>query len=408
MAEWTVELFRSRKNKKSKSRKEKKNKKGKVSTTEVPTILQDEFCRNCRANHKNLQQPPTIESKGAGEGGFVEPFRQLEALTQERDRVSKLFVDFHVDIDSDISDGELDNDNHAEEEGEQHTVPTLEDTVRQLIEQTKKTRNALQKSKEDCLRMAEGVGRQLAERDREHADRVKSLEIMMKEKEKQLLNASNLLRQQLSDAKREIQMLERKQSSHQQIIARKNSEAAVAVQQQQYTRKTSEDHMAAVSAAAAATAAAQKKLANGTTENLEQEVESLRLVLEMRRHEVEQLRAANNTLLLEMERCRGLELHIDEQRQRIEEMDAVIKNKNIEIRQLNEHKARLVQQLEIEESAHLSCQQDLERVEWTLQNIITNNKEKQKGSKLDDSYDDKSIILDLVHKDKSLAYSITC
>jgi len=408
MAEWTVELFRSRKNKKSKSRKEKKNKKGKVSTTEVPTILQDEFCSNCRANHKHLQQPPTVESKGAGEGGFVEePFRQLEALSQERDRVSKLFVDFHVDIDSDISDGELDKDDDYEKEGEQYTVPTLEDTVRQLIEQTKKTRNALQKSKEDCLRMAEGVGRQLAERDREHADRVKSLEIMMKEKEKQLLNASNLLRQQLSDAKREIQMLERKQSSHQQIIARKNSEAAVAVQQQ-YTRKTSEDHMAAVSAAAAATAAAQKKLANGTTENLEQEVESLRLVLEMRRHEVEQLRAANNTLLLEMERCRGLELHIDEQRQRIEEMDAVIKNKNIEIRQLNEHKARLVQQLEIEESAHLSCQQDLERVEWTLQNIITNNKEKQKGSKFDDSYDDKSIILDLVHKDKSLAYSITC
>jgi len=395
MAEWTVELFRSRKNKKSKSRKEKKNKKGKVSTTEVPAIIQDEFCRNCRANHKNLQQG-AIESKVAGEVGFEEPFRQLEALTQERDRVSKLFVDFHVDIDSDISDGELDNDAH-EEEGEQYTVPTLEDTVRQLIEQTKKTRNALQKSKEDCLRMAEGVGRQLAERDREHADRVKSLEIMMKEKEKQLLNASNLLRQQLSDAKREIQMLERKQSSHQQIMARKNSEAAAAVQQQ-YTRKTSEDHMAAVSAAAAATLAAQKKLANGTTENLEQEVESLRLVLEMRRHEVEQLRAANNTLLLEMERCRGLELHIDEQRQRIEEMDAVIKNKNIEIRQLNEHKARLVQQLEIEESAHLSCQQDLERVEWTLQNIITNNKEKQKGSKLDDSYEDKSIILDLVHK----------
>ena len=50
--------------------------------------------------------------------------------------MSKLFVDFHVDIDSDISDGELDNDAH-EEEGEQYTVPTLEDTVRQLIEQTK-------------------------------------------------------------------------------------------------------------------------------------------------------------------------------------------------------------------------------------------------------------------------------
>ncbi len=35
--------------------------------------------------------------------------------------MSKLFVDFHVDIDSDISDGELDKDDF-EEEGEQDTV----------------------------------------------------------------------------------------------------------------------------------------------------------------------------------------------------------------------------------------------------------------------------------------------
>ena len=44
-------------------------------------FILDEFCRNCRANHKNLQQG-AIESKVAGEVGFEEPFRQLEALTQ--------------------------------------------------------------------------------------------------------------------------------------------------------------------------------------------------------------------------------------------------------------------------------------------------------------------------------------
>jgi len=398
MAEWTVELFRSRKNKKSKFRKEKK-KNGKESTIEAPTAIQDGVCSNCRENHKNQkfssEGKPVFES-GAGQG-YEEPLRQLEALSQERDRVSKLFVDFHDDIDE-ISD---------DEEVEEQTVMTLDQTVAQLIQQTKKTRNALQQSKDDCLRMAEGVGRQLAERDREHADRVKSLEIMMKEKEKQLLNSSNILRQQLSDSKREIQMLERKQSSQQELLARKNSEAHQFVAAK---RKTSEQHMEAVSAASAATAAAQKKLSNGSTgsmESLEQEVESLRLVLEMRRVEVDQLRAANNCLLLEMERCRGLELHVDEQRQRIEEMEAVIQNKNIEIRQLNEQRARLVQQLEIEESAHLSCQQDLERVEWTLQNIIT-AKENKKGTHIGESYEDKSIILDLVHKDKSMAYSITC
>jgi len=398
MAEWTVELFRSRK-KKSKFRKEKK-KKGKVSTIEAPPAASQDgvlVCSNCRENHKN--QKFSADSKPELEGGQVyeEPLRQLQALSQERDRVSKLFVDFHDDIDE-ISD---------HEEVEQPTVMTLEQTVAQLIQQTKNTRHALQQSKDDCLRMAEGVGRQLAERDREHADRVKSLEIMMKEKEKQLLNASNILRQQLSDSKREIQMLERKQSSQQQLLARKNSEAQQFVAA---TRKTSEEHMAAVSVASAATIAAQKKLSNGSTgsmESLEQEVESLRLVLEMRRVEVEQLRAANNCLLLEMERCRGLELHVDEQRQRIEEMEAVIQNKNIEIRQLNEQRARLVQQLEIEESAHLSCQQDLERVEWTLQNIIT-AKDHKKDINIEETYEDKSIILDLVHKDKSMAYSITC
>ena len=48
--------------------------------------------------------------------------------------------------------------------------------------------------------------------------------------------------------------------------------------------------------------------------------------------QVEQLRVANNCLMMEVERCRQLELQLQQLAQRTEEMDAVIKNKNNEIR----------------------------------------------------------------------------
>ena len=41
---------------------------------------------------------------------------------------------------------------------------------------------------------------------------------------------------------------------------------------------------------------------------------------------------ANNCLMMEVERCRQLELQLQQLAQRTEEMDAVIKNKNNEIR----------------------------------------------------------------------------
>ena len=78
-----------------------------------------------------------------------------------------------------------------------------------------------------------------------------------------MLTTSNLLRQQLAASKRDCQQL---QSREEQLLMQCSS---------------------------------------FSENSLEQEVQSLRLVLEMRRAEVEQLRAANNALLLEMERCRA-------------------------------------------------------------------------------------------------------
>merc|ERR1719312_1894907 len=64
------------------------------------------------------------------------------------------------------------------------------------------------------------------------------------------------------------------------------------------------------------------------------------------------------------------------------------------------------QQLEIEESAHLACQQELEQVQWAMDNFITANREKV--TKNLENLKESGIILDLVHKDKSVAYSINC
>merc|ERR1712106_1141110 len=108
--------------------------------------------------------------------------------------------------------------------------------------------------------MASGIGRQLGERDTAHSERVRSLEIVMAEEERQMLQSSNILRQQLAAAKREIQQLHR-----------------------QLEELDSDKHIP-------------------NSGSLEQEMESLSMVLDMKREEIEQLKAANNIFSLEMER----------------------------------------------------------------------------------------------------------
>merc|ERR1711955_191366 len=56
--------------------------------------------------------------------------------------------------------------------------------------------------KEESKQMAENVGSQLVDRDKAHGERVRALEMLMAEKERQLLCSSNVLRQQLAQGKR--------------------------------------------------------------------------------------------------------------------------------------------------------------------------------------------------------------
>lgn len=323
LADWSIELIKSRR-KKGKQKKEKKEKKCKEDQ------IKGSVCNSCNEKHEEI----------------LSQRAKLESLASEKERINSILRS-------------LDSLDTADQPDER----TLDARVEKLVGEAQEARENLAKAKEECNQLAEGIGRQLADRDRAHSERIKSLEILMNEKEKQLLQTSNMLRQQLIAAKRELQDLESRESSLLQTV------------------KTPEDSM-------------------------EQEVESLRMVLEMRRVEVEQLRAANNSLMLEMDRCRAMELHLQQQNQRVEEMDAVIQNKNLEIRKLYDDQERLTQQLEIEESAHLACQQELEQSQWALQNFVTSNREKV--SKNLQNLKESGLILDLVHKDKSVAYSINC
>ena len=111
----------------------------------------------------------------------------------------------------------------------------------------------------------------------------------------------------------------------------------------------------------------------------------------MKNEVTEQLKAANNSLLLEM--------------QKTEAMKAVINMKNDQLNQVLDEYDNVQEQLEVEVSAHLACQQELETSQWSRQNFLVENEKKWK----DVTNQKKSgLILDVVQTEKAVAYSFNC
>merc|ERR1712012_841503 len=81
--------------------------------------------------------------------------------------------------------------------------------VEQLVDKAAQLRTELEQLRAEGRSMAERGGRQLGDRDNAHAEKVQALETLMAEKEKQLLQSSNLLRQQLAHGKKERDALQR-------------------------------------------------------------------------------------------------------------------------------------------------------------------------------------------------------
>ena len=234
------------------------------------------------------------------------------------------------------------------------------ESVEAVVKEASAVREEVKQLKEERLALGKSVGRQLAERDTAHSERVRSLEMLMAEKEKQLLQSSNILRQQLAAAQREVEQL-----------------------RTQLVHLHSEQHCG----------------------SLDQEMESLRMVLDMKKGEIEKLKSANNGLMLELERFGGLEVKLQVQIQKTEEMDAVINIKNDQLRQVLDEYDKVQEQLEVEMSAHLACQQELERNQWAKDNFLLENEKKWKEMK---NQKVSGLVLDVVQKEKALAYSFNC
>ena len=77
------------------------------------------------------------------------------------------------------------------------------------------------------------------------------------------------------------------------------------------------------------------------------------VVIDMKKEENDQLRAANNSLRIDLERYNGLEVQLQVERQKVEEMNSVIKMKNDQLRQVLDEYDNIQRQLEIEVSIAL-------------------------------------------------------
>jgi len=323
LADWSVELFRARR------RKAKKAKMDKVKAAEEDKTKEEDQsesglgCPGCKV--------------------LQEATRELQEGRQERDRLCHLVGGSQAD---------------------------LVTSVKKLVSQAEDLRHQAERLKEEGRKMSESVGKQLMERDTAHGERVRALEIVMAEKERQLLQSANILRQQLSQAKKE-----RDQLQHQLEERKENG-------------------------------------AHSGHGQWEAECESLKLVLDIRREEAEQLKAANNSLRLELEKYSGMQTQLQVQTQRAEELGLVVAMKNDQLRQVLDEYDCVQQQLEVEVSAHLACQQELERSQWVADSILSPTQTptaREKSWKNLSNQVESGLILDVVQKgEKGLAYSFNC
>ena len=270
------EFFRSQKKKAKKLRQKEAERLENLRELSVQTDVSEDSCNSCS---EKIQEITKINET-------------LTEYQNEKNRLSQMFG------------------------SESDVLESVETVLKEASEKKKE----IDKLKEDNLGLAENVAVQLRERDKAHSERVRSLEIVMNEKEKQLLQSSNVMRQQLASAKLESQQLQKQIETFE-------------------TKK--------------------RRLENG---NLEQELDSMLVVIDMKKEENDQLKAANNSLRLDLERYNGLEIQLQVEKQKVEEMNSVIKMKNEQLRQVLDEYDNVQHSLEIE----VKLKENIQKCDLTL------------------------------------------
>jgi len=245
----------------------------------------------------------------------------------------------------------------AEDEQEADIIENIE----KMMREASAVRTEVEELKVEREKMAESIGRQLTDRDTTHEEKVKHIEAVSVEKEKQLL------RQQLIATKKENKQMQKHLEQLESV--HKLSSAGSPAQEEMDTAN------------------------------------SLSRVLNMKTRESEQLRAENNSLMLELKRFEGIELRLEVDKQMMEEMESVISLKNEQLVQVLDKYDILQEQLEMEVSAHLTCEEELERCLVEKDKCVEENEKRWRevGSK-----EEKGMIMDVVSKEKGLAYRYKC
>jgi len=319
LCDWSVEFLRSQKKKAKKQKLKEAERLKNLRELSIQTDTCDDNCEKCSDRDQELSRIN----------------EELSHYHNEKKRITQLFG----------------------------SESDMFQSVENVLQEASVKESELQKLKEENVNLAENVAVQLRERDKAHSERVRSLEIVMNEKEKQLLQSSNSMRQQLATAKLEAQQLQKQIEIFE-------------------TKK--------------------KKLQNC---DLEQELDSMMVVIDMKKEENDQLKAVNNSLRLDIERFTALEVQLQVERQKVEEMNGVISMKNEQLRQVLDEYDNIQHQLEIEVAAHTSCQQELEKIQWDKENFLIENNKRWKEL---ENQKKSGLILDVVKKDKALAYSFNC
>jgi len=316
LADWSIEVIRARKNK-------NKNKKKNLERKEVEQQTDDIDCDGCTQKSEQLS--------------WTE--QQLTSHQLEKKKIGELLQ-----------------------------TESIEDMMVE-IQKIVADANKLKEESDQCKVDEESLGNQMKERDLAHNERINSLEILMAEKERELLESSTQISEQLVGSKKEIEKLNKELEKY-------------------GNTKHVEDP------------------------KLEQEEESLKLVIDIRKLELDQLKAANNGLRLEMERLGVLDQQLQVEKQNSSEMTALIDLKNNQLHQVLDQYDEIQHQLDIETAAHLACQQELEKVQWDMENVTNYSTENSligsKNWKNMTNRKESGHILDVVQKDKGVAYSFNC
>lgn len=157
--------------------------------------------------------------------------------------------------------------------------------------------------------------------------------------------------------------------------------------------------------------------------NLEQEIESLKMVIEMRSNENRQLRVHNNQLLTQLERLSFLESELANSRLRLDEMTMVLQNKMDSEKELLELSETLQQELVRSRAEIMQCKKNIEnrqylqehekewarpplKVQHSHSDMITDHEDKIHRNQHQQASSGNNLIVNVREKQESVAWMI--